>query len=207
LTKKWLREREKDHYHRLAKEEGYRSRAAYKLLQISKKYQLIMEGDTVVDLGAAPGGWMQVARTIVGEKGYVLGIDLKPIEAFPWPNVESLVGDIRDVEELKLQERLPKKADAVLSDVSPNISGIWEVDHAKQIELAEASLKLASTILRSRGNFLVKAFQGDLLNGFVREVKRSFSVVKLVKPMASRAKSSEVYILGLKFNAHTKFQL
>ena len=207
MTKKWLREREKDHYHRLAKEEGYRSRAAYKLLQISKKYQLIMEGDTVVDLGAAPGGWMQVARTIVGEKGYVLGIDLKPIEAFPWPNVESLVGDIRDVEELKLQERLPKKADAVLSDVSPNISGIWEVDHAKQIELAEASLKLASTILRSRGNFLVKAFQGDLLNGFVREVKRSFSVVKLVKPMASRAKSSEVYILGLKFNAHTKFQL
>lgn len=199
MTKKWLREREKDYYHRLAKEEGYRSRAAYKLLQVSKKYQLIREGDIVVDLGAAPGGWTQAARMIVGEKGYVLGIDLKSMEAFPWPNTESLVGDIRDVEGLKLQERLPRKVDVVLSDVSPNISGVWEVDHARQIELAEASLKLASTILRSGGNFLVKAFQGDLLNGFIGDVKKSFDVVRLVKPMASRTKSSEIYVLGLKF--------
>ena len=204
LTKKWLRERERDHYHRLAKEEGYRSRAAYKLLQISKKYQLMKDGDVIVDLGAFPGGWMQSARTIVGEKGYILGVDIKPIEAFPLPNVESIIGDIRDIKELNLLEKLPRKADTVLSDISPNISGVWEVDHARQIELAEASLKLTSTVLRSGGNFLVKTFQGDLLNDFVKEVKKSFNIVRLVKPLASRPKSSEVYILGLKFKPQTQ---
>ena len=199
MTRNWPKERERDYYYRLAKEEGYRSRAAFKLLQVSKKYGLIDEGDTVVDLGAAPGGWLQAARTIVGEDGFVLGIDLKPIEALPWPNVDFSVGDIRELKNLKLSERLPKgKADVVVSDVSPNISGAWEVDHARQIELAETSLKIASAILRPGGNFLVKAFQGDLMNSFVKDVKQLFAVVKIAKPKASRAESSELYILGLR---------
>jgi 23S rRNA (uridine2552-2'-O)-methyltransferase len=200
VTKKWLRERELDYYYRLAKVKGYRSRAAFKLLQVSEKYDLIDEGDTVVDLGAAPGGWLQAARTIVGESGFVLGIDLKPIDNLQWSNVAFLVGNIKEFEDLKISERLPRgQADVVLSDVAPNISGVWEVDHSRQIDLAETSLKIASVILRKGGNFLVKAFQGELLEGFVKEAKTFFSVVKIVKPRASRAKSSEVYILGLNY--------
>ena len=199
MTKKWLRERGQEYYYRLAKVKGYRSRAAFKLLQISEKYDLIDEGDTVVDLGAAPGGWLQAARTIVGESGFVLGIDLKPIENLPWSNVVFRVGSIKEFEDLKIDELLPNgQADVVLSDVAPNISGVWEVDHARQIDLAESSLKIATVILRKGGNFLVKAFQGELLEGFVKEVRKFFSVVKIVKPKASRVKSSEVYVLGLK---------
>ena len=204
MTKKWLFERGKDYYYRLSKEEGYRSRAAYKLIQASRKHKLVKEGDVVVDLGAAPGGWTQAARMIVGEKGYVLAIDLKPIEALPWSNVEFLEGDIINFEDLKIQKRLPRKVDVVLSDVSPNISGIHEVDHAKQLELAEASLRIASTILRPRGNILVKAFQGNLLNDFLEDVRKIFETVKLFKPLASRRKSSEIYVLGLTFNPKSK---
>jgi len=202
MASRWLRERRGEYYYRLAKETGYRSRAAFKLLQVSQKYKLIHVGDTVVDLGAAPGGWMQAARTLVGEKGFVLGIDLKPIEPLPWPNVEFLVGDLMEFESLKLDERLPKgRADVVLSDAAPNVSGAWEVDHARQIELAETSLRIASRILRPGGNSLLKTFQGDLLDGFVKEVKTFFSIVKIVKPRASRSESSETYVLGLKFNS------
>jgi 23S rRNA (uridine2552-2'-O)-methyltransferase len=199
LTRKWLRERENDYYHRLAVEEGYRSRAAYKLLQIAKKYQLLREGDVVVDLGAFPGGWMQAARSIVGEKGLILGIDIKEIAKFQFPNVESIVDDILYIEEQKILKKLPRKADALLSDTSPNISRIWEVDHARQIELAETSLRIATMILRPGGNLLVKTFQGDLLKNFANEVGKSFSQVRFVKPSASRKKSSEIYVLGLDF--------
>lgn len=198
LTKRWLRERRRDVYHRLAKEEGYRSRAAYKLLQTAKKYPLMGEGDVVVDLGAKPGGWMQAARRLVGEGGYVLGVDLEPMVPFHWPNVISIVGDVADPECLGLiRMRLPRRADVVLSDVSPNISGVWEVDHARQIHLAMASLRIAINILRPGGSFFVKVFQGDLFMGFVDEVKKHFDFVKIVKPEASRHKSSEVYILAL----------
>lgn len=198
LTRRWLRERKRDAYYRLAKEEGYRSRAAYKLLQTVKKYRFIGEGDVAVDLGAMPGGWMQVARELVGEGGYVLGVDTEPIKPFGWPNVRSIIGDITDPECLDLiQEKLPRRADAVLSDVSPNISGIWEVDHARQIDLARASLRIAINVLCPGGSFFVKVFQGDLFMDFVGEVKRYFDFVKVVKPKASRRKSSEAYVLAL----------
>jgi len=108
--------------------------------------------------------------------------------------------DIREIEELKFNEKLARKVDVVLSDISPNISGVWEVDHAKQIELAEASLKITLTLLCSGGNLLIKTFQGDLLNDFVKKVKKSFEIVRLVKPLASRAASSEIYVLGLNFS-------
>ncbi len=199
MTKKWLRARRRDYYHRLAKEEGYRSRAAYKLLQTSKKYRLIKKGDVVVDLGAAPGGWMQVARELVGEDGYVLGVDKELIEGFEWENVVSLVSDINILNEADLLEELPRKADVVLSDISPNISGIWEVDHARQIGLAEASLRTVIAVLRRENAFFVKVFQGDLLKAFLEKVKEYFRVVRLVKPKASRPRSSEIYILALGF--------
>jgi 23S rRNA (uridine2552-2'-O)-methyltransferase len=200
MTKKWLRERARDPYYRLAKREGYRSRASYKLLQTSKKYRFIKRGDVVLDLGAAPGGWMQIARELVGKVGYVLGVDREKIEGLEWNNVASLIGDISLLEGFDLLQELPqKKADVVLSDLSPNISGIWELDHAKQIDLAEAALKIAITVLRRDGSLFIKVFHGALLKDFMEKVKSYFKFVRIVKPKASRKRSSEIYFLALGF--------
>jgi 23S rRNA (uridine2552-2'-O)-methyltransferase len=200
LPKAWIKERKREYYYRKAKEEKYRSRAAYKLLQVAKKYQFIKPGYVVVDLGAAPGGWLQVSRKLVGEKGFVLGVDLKLIPPFDLPNVYTIVGDITDPETVsEIKEVLPHPADVVISDVSPNISGIWELDHARQIDLARNSLQIAVSTLKPKGNFFTKVFQGDMLNDFLKEVKQHFTFVKLIKPKASRAKSAELYILALDF--------
>jgi 23S rRNA (uridine2552-2'-O)-methyltransferase len=198
LPKAWIQERKKDYYYKKAKEEKYRSRAAYKLFQTVEKYHFIKRGNIVVDLGAAPGGWIQAARKIVGTKGFVLGVDLKSIEPFPQSNVRTIIGDIIEQETLlEILNMLPKKADVVISDASPNISGIWEVDHARQIDLAHQSLIIASEILRPFGNFFVKVFQGDMLDSFIKEMKEHFQEVKVIKPKASRAESSEMFILGM----------
>jgi len=198
LTKAWLQKRKRDYYYRKAKEEKYRSRAAYKLLQTARKYRFIHKGDVVVDLGCAPGGWLQAARKLVGAKGFVLGVDLKPVEPLPEENVQIIVADITE-EGLaqKLMSMLPRQADVVLCDASPNISGVWEVDHARQIDLANHALLLAEKILKPDGSFFVKVFQGDMLDDFIKNVKNSFSKVKLIKPKASRAESSEMFILGI----------
>jgi len=199
LPKAWVRERKRDYYYRLAKEERYRSRAAYKLLEVVKRYEFIKLGDVVVDLGAAPGGWMQASRKIVGETGFVLGVDVKSIEPIDDANVRSVVGDVTEANVVEtISELLPRAADAVLSDVSPNISGVWELDHARQIDLARRALQIAVSVLRPRGNFFVKVFQGDMLDDFVFEMRQSFASVKLVKPRASRRKSAELFVLGLK---------
>jgi len=199
LPKAWIQERKRDYYYRKAKEEKYRSRAAYKLFQAIEKYHFMKKGDVVVDLGAAPGGWIQAARKNVGSKGFVLGVDLKPIEPFPQSNVRTIIGDINEQETLEqILSMLPRKADVVISDASPNISGIWEVDHARQIDLAHQALKIALETLRSPGNFLVKVFEGDLLVDFINKVKRHFEIVRIIKPMASRAKSSEMFVLGMR---------
>jgi len=198
LPKAWLQERKRDYYYRKAKEENYRSRAAYKLLQAVEKYHFIKNEDVVVDLGAAPGGWIQAARKIVGPNGFILGVDLKPIEPFPEDNIKTIIGDITEKETVQaMMEILPRKADVVVSDVSPNISGVWEVDHARQIDCAQAALKIALEVLKPDGNFFVKIFEGDMLKEFLGEMKRYFKDVKLIKPKASRAKSSEIFILGL----------
>jgi 23S rRNA (uridine2552-2'-O)-methyltransferase len=202
MTKKWLRANKREYYHRLAKEEGYRSRAAYKLLQTSKKHRLIKKGYVVVDLGAAPGGWMQVARKLVGADGYVLGVDKALIEDFEWENVASLVSDISVLDGQNLLKELPRKADVVLSDVSPNISGIWDLDHARQIGLAESSLKIATLVLRIDGAFFVKVFHGALLKDFMEKIKKYFMVVRFVKPKASKKRSSEMYVLALGFKGN-----
>ena len=198
MPKAWIQERKRDYYYRKAKEEKYRSRAAYKLFQAIEKYHFIKNGDVVVDLGAAPGGWTQAARKIVGSRGFVLGVDLKPVEPFPRSNVRTIIGDINEQETLEqILSMLPRKADVVISDASPNISGIWEVDHARQIDLAHQSLKIALETLRPLGNFFVKVFEGDLLVDFINKVKRRFEVVRIIKPKASRAKSSEIFVLGM----------
>ena len=198
LPKAWIQNRKRDYYYQKAKAENYRSRATYKLSQAAKKYHFIRRGDVVVDLGAAPGGWIQAARKIVGKTGFVLGVDLKPIAPFPQEYVRTIVGDFTEPQTLQqILDFLPRKADVVLSDASPNISGIWEVDNARQIDLAAQALKIALTVLRPSGNFFVKVFEGDMLPGFVKKVKKHFDAVKVVKPKASRAKSSEMYLLAM----------
>jgi len=141
---------------------------------------------------------MQASRKIVGDEGFVLGVDVKSIEPIDLPNVRTLVGDITEPQTIEyVRELLPRSADVVVSDVSPNISGIWELDHARQIDLARRSMQIAASILKPKGNFFVKTFQGDMLRDFVKEVKERFAFVKLIKPKASRAKSAELYVLGM----------
>jgi len=200
LPKAWVKERKREYYYRKAKEEKFRSRAAYKLLQAVKKHEFIKPGYVVVDLGAAPGGWTQASRRIVGSSGFVLGIDLRRVEPIDLPNVRTVTGDVTDSQITQsIRELLPRSPNVIISDVSPNISGVWELDHARQIDLARQSLRIATSVLRPRGNFFVKVFQGDMLHDFVEEVKHYFSFVKLIKPKASRAKSSELYVLGINF--------
>ena len=198
MPKAWVRERKKDYYYRKAKEEKYRSRATYKLLQAVKKYRFLRKGDVVVDLGAAPGGWLQAARKIVGKEGSVLGVDLNPIVPLKTSNIHTIVGDITDAEtQEQIHKLLPSSVDAVISDVSPNISGVWEIDHARQIDLAHESLELALRLLNDKGNFFVKVFQGDMCQDFVEKVRKHFLRVEIIKPKASRTKSAEIFILGL----------
>lgn len=198
LPKAWIRERKNEFYYKKAKQENYRSRATYKLVQANQKYCFIKLRDIVVDLGAAPGGWIQAARKMTGKYGFVLGIDLKPIEPFTQEYIRTIVADLTDPDIAEqILSFLPRKSDVVLSDAAPNITGIWEVDHARQIDLATKAMEIAQQILRPGGNFYVKVFEGDLLNNFLQTVKGSFEEVKLVKPQASRQKSSEMYILAL----------
>jgi 23S rRNA (uridine2552-2'-O)-methyltransferase len=205
LPKAWIQDRKKEYYYQKAKAENYRSRATYKLSQTATKYQFIQRGDVVVDLGAAPGGWIQAARKIAGNRGFVLGVDLKPIEPFPQEYVRTIVGDMTEPETLQqILDLLPRKADVVISDASPNISGIWEVDHARQIDLAHQALQVALNILRPSGNFFVKVFEGDMLSDFIKTVEKHFEIVKLIKPKASRVKSSEMYLLAMKLKSSNR---
>ena len=197
MTGDWLSRRKRDYYYRRAKEEDLRSRASFKLLQAIEKFGFMKPGDVVVDLGAAPGGWLQISRRIVGDSGFVLGVDLAEIKPLGYSNVVTIRGDIRNAGIIRrIRAILPRPADVVLSDASPNISGTWEIDHARQIELAESSLNIASAVLRGGGNFFVKIFQGDLQAGFLESMRRAFHAVRAFKPRASRNESAEIYILG-----------
>jgi 23S rRNA (uridine2552-2'-O)-methyltransferase len=198
LPKAWIQNRKREFYYRKAKAENYRSRATYKLVQADQKYQFIKRNDIIVDLGAAPGGWIQAARKITGKNGFVLGVDLKSIEPFAQEYIRTIVADMTETDTVQqILSFLPRKADVVISDAAPNITGVWDVDHARQIDLATKALEIAQSILLPSGNFFVKVFEGDLLNDFIQMVKSKFEIVKIVKPQASRAKSSEMYILAL----------
>jgi 23S rRNA (uridine2552-2'-O)-methyltransferase len=198
LPKAWIQNRKRDYYYKKAKAENYLSRATYKLSQAVTKYHFIRKGDVVVDLGAAPGGWIQATRKFVGKKGFVLGVDLKPITPFPQEYVRTIVADITETEtRQQILDFLPRKADVVISDASPNISGVWEVDHARQIDLAAQALEVALSVLRPSGNLFVKVFEGGMFADFVKTVEKHFVTIKVLKPKASRAKSSEMFLLAI----------
>jgi len=200
LSERWRQERRKDQFYRLAKERGYRSRSAFKLLQAIKKYQFMKRGDTVVDLGAAPGGWIQVSRQIVGKEGAVLGVDIESISNFPWTNVMTLVADITSESVVSMiLEHISPGANVVISDVSPKISGAWDVDHARQLHLAEQSLEIAKKTLKKNGNFFCKLFHGPYLKAYEDTVAEYFKEIKFVKPPASKQRSSEIYLLASHF--------
>ncbi len=187
-----------DYFYRKAKKEGYRSRASYKLQQINAKYNVIRPGNIVVDLGAAPGGWLQVAKEISG--GFVMGIDIQEIE--PIEGVETLLGDITDPFTLKKILDIIEKmggADVVICDASPNLSGNWSLDHARSIDLCNSALNIAIKILKPGGNFVVKVFRGDMFSDFLAAVKKQFIFTKAYGPKASRKESAEIYVIGKGF--------
>lgn len=185
-----------DPYVRRAQSEGMRSRAAYKLEQIAAKDHLLKPGMLVVDLGAAPGGWSQVAGRVVGSSGQVIAVDL--LEVAPLANVTFIRGDFSENPVLQAVEDAlaGKKADLVLSDMAPNISGIATVDQARVMALAELALDFAEKHLKPQGNFLVKVFHGEGFDAFILTMRRVFVKVSVRKPEASRSRSSEVYLLG-----------
>jgi 23S rRNA (uridine2552-2'-O)-methyltransferase len=197
-SQKWLERQLNDPYVARAKREGYRSRAAYKLLEIDEKYRILKPGQKIVDLGAAPGGWSQIAAKVVGPKGKVVGIDLLPID--PMPGVEFIQLDFLDESAPgKLIEMLGGPADVVMSDMAANTTGHKKTDHLRIIGLAEAAIYFAREILAPGGAFIAKVFQGGTENQLLADLKRDFAVVRHVKPAASRADSAELYVMATGF--------
>ena len=191
-SKPWLRRHVTDSYVRQAKAQGYRSRSAFKLLQIDAKEKLLQPGQLVVDLGAAPGGWSQVAAEKVKPSGRVIAIDLLPIA--PISGVMMLKGDFRSE---SLQQALGgAKADLVLSDLSPNLSGIGNVDQARALELIAGAIDFCSKSLKPQGVLLLKAFHGEAFEEVLRRLRGTFGKVKVVKPLASRGESAETYVVA-----------
>jgi 23S rRNA (uridine2552-2'-O)-methyltransferase len=195
-SKQWMREHVNDPYVQLAQKEGYRSRAAYKLLEIDEKDHLLKPGMAVVDLGATPGGWSQVAARKVGHAGKVIGLDLLPMD--PIHGVDFIQGDFRDDAVLKqLEDKLQgRKIGLVISDMAPNISGVATMDQARAMHLAELAMEFAIEHLTPEGSFLVKVFQGAGFEEYLKQMRSSFSKVVTRKPKASRDRSSEVYLLA-----------
>lgn len=192
----WLREHFDDPYVKQAQREGYRSRACYKLLEIQEKDRLIRPGMTVLDLGAAPGGWSQVAVRLVGDRGRVIASDILPMDSLA--GVEFVQGDFTEdpVFEALLALIGGQPVDLVISDMAPNMSGMNAVDQPRSMHLVELGLDMALQVLRPGGNFLGKAFHGDGFETFYRDLKASFQTAVTRKPKASRPRSREVYVLG-----------
>jgi 23S rRNA (uridine2552-2'-O)-methyltransferase len=195
-SKQWMREHINDPFVQMAQKEGYRSRAAYKLIEINAKDHLIKPGMVVVDLGATPGGWCQVAGAIVGGAGKVIALDLLPLD--PLRGVEFIQGDFREEEVLKKLEALleGKPVGLVISDMAPNFSGVAQVDQDRSIYLAELAMEFACEHLNPEGSFLVKVFQGVGFEAYMNTMRTRFKRVVARKPRASRDRSSEVYLLG-----------
>ena len=193
---RWLREHFADDYVKRARREGYRSRAVYKLKEIQERDRLLRPGMTVVDLGAAPGGWSQLASEYVGPKGRVVALDLLPMD--PLPGVEFLQGDFHD--DAVLEQLLDRLADCpvdlVTSDMAPNISGIKAVDQPRGMYLTELALEFATRVLRPGGDFLSKVFQGEGFDAFLRDLRQRFASVATRKPQSSRSRSPELYLLA-----------
>lgn len=199
-----------DSYFKKAKQEGYRSRAAYKLLELQQRYRLMKSGDRVIDLGAAPGGWLQVVARIIGQSGKVVGVDLEPIQPLSQSNVFVLRGDISsdDVRQ-RIYQFLGGPANCILSDLAPKLSGIRDADMARSLELNRMALAVATRLLRPGGALLLKSFISNDLQMFTAELKQHFATVQRTKPEATRQGSSEFYFYAHQFSgratAHEAF--
>lgn len=193
---RWLREHFEDEFVQRAQKEGWRSRAVFKLQEIDRSERLLRPGMTVVDLGAAPGGWSQYAGRILGERGRVIAMDVLPMD--PLPGVEFLQGDFREQEVLDRLEQVlaGARVDLVLSDMAPNLSGVDVVDQPRAMYLAELALDFAATHLKPGGTLLTKVFQGAGFDALLRDARARFAEVRLKKPKASRLRSPEVYLLA-----------
>lgn len=196
---RWYQEKKKEYFYNEAKRKGYRSRSAFKLKQIQNKFKIIRKTDFVLDLGAAPGGWSQVSNEIIGKNGKIIGIDLLNIK--PIDGIQFLQEDITEKSTiLKIIKIVGENGvDVLLSDMSPNISGNYSIDHANSIHLCKQSLNLVDKILKDNGNFLCKLFMGEEFDDFIKIFKNKFKNVKLYSPPASRKSSSEIYIIGRNF--------
>ena len=192
----WMREHVNDFYVKSAKQQGFRSRAAFKLLEVDERDRLLAPGMTVVDLGAAPGGWSQVTAEKVGARGKVIALDILQMQ--PIAGVDFICGDFREDAVLReLRSKLQgKAADLVICDMSPNISGVASRDQAQSMELAEFVLEFSSQVLKPQGRLLVKVFQGEDFEDFLKTMRSRFKEVISRKPGASRGRSSEIYLLG-----------
>ena len=198
-SKNWIKGHVKDPFVIQAQKDGYRSRAAYKLIEIDKKYKIIKSGITAVDLGAAPGGWSQVLTKKLGLKGKVVGIDL--LEVAPIKGIDFIQGDFMQEEILnEIVDKLKNKpVDLVISDMAPNISGIKMVDQQKAIYLNELAFDFATKHLKQNGHFLVKSFVGKDFEEFVKSLRFCFKKVYKIKPESSRSRSAEIFLLGYEF--------
>ena len=198
-SKGWLKEHFDDEYVRRAQEEGVRSRAVYKLEELDQKDKLLKPGITMVDLGAAPGGWSEYAAKKVGESGKIIATDILPMDYLD--GVEFIQGDFREDEVLEaiLSSMENRQADLVISDMAPNMSGVGAIDQPASMYLVELALDLARQILKPGGNFIVKVFQGEGFEAFKKDAESSFKVIKIRKPKASRPRSREVYLFGQGF--------
>ncbi len=197
---RWLKQHFSDPYVKRAQKEGLRSRSAYKLLEIQEKTKLIKPGMTIVDLGAAPGGWSQLASGIVGSTGKVYALDILPMEALS--DVEFLQGDFREESVMQqfLQRVQLKPIDLVISDMAPNFSGVRSVDQPRSIYLAELALDFARKVLKPKGCFIVKTFQGEGFEVFLKDLRSLFAKVTIRKPSASRGSSAEVYLVAIGYH-------
>ncbi len=198
-SESWLKEHFDDNYVNQAKEQGYRSRACFKLLQLDEKDKLFKQGMTVIDLGAAPGSWSQVVAEKIGHQGKLIASDILPMDNLP--NTDFIQGDF--TEQFVFDEILKKiknrPVDLVISDMSPNLSGMVSIDQPKSMYLVELALDMAQQVLAINGHFLAKAFQGAGFDEFMAQIKPMFAKVVIRKPDASRARSKEVYILAKNF--------
>ena len=194
----WLEKRKKEFFYKKAKTEEYRARSAYKLIELQEKFHLIKKGDTVLDLGAAPGSWSQVALEFAGKNGKVIGVDILPIAPLA-ENFVFIQGDLMKPETAKKINAIAEKVDVVISDAAPEFSGIKALDIGKASDMNFAILDLAKQVLKIGGNFVCKSFQSSEFQDFLKEVRKAFSDVKTIKPAASEKKSPEIYVIGLKF--------
>jgi len=196
----WLDRHFNDEYVKRAQAAGYRSRASFKLLELQEKDQLFSAGQAVVDLGAAPGGWCQVAEKLVGANGRVFALDILPMD--PIPGVEFIQGDFREDESVEQLRALlaGRPVDLVISDMAPNVSGMSAVDQPRAMYLCELALEYAREVLRPGGSFVVKVFQGEGFDQYLRDLRSSFSKVVTRKPAASRPQSREVYLVARRYN-------